>query len=155
MHMRYSLAFALLLMALLPRPGHAQSVPGQETILSKQDTAAMFAMDYAAWNANVDQAARMGLAKAVGNGSADRGLATAHDHGFMLVTPSYASAGTPNSIQVMVGYEEPASSSLSDDALRDIVEKAVLELAPEYLVTGEIERFDGGAGIFFLIVEAR
>ena len=155
MSLRYLLALAVLLLFVPALPGTAQNAPDVDTALSKNDATAMFAMDQASWNMNVVQAAAMGLAKAIGNAATGMGMATTHERGFLLVTPSYSSPEKPDSIQIMVGYQGEASTAMTDDNLHDVIEKAKIELAPEYDVTGDIDRFEDGAGVFFLVTRTK
>ncbi len=72
----------------------------------------------------------------------------------LLVTPNYDEDGRkPEFIQVVVGYRDPTAQHLSDAALKEAIETAREQMAPEYDMIGDSERLEGGVSVWFIITE--
>lgn len=147
--------FVILFAALLPFMAAAQEPAPAIEILSKDDAREMFAMTKQEWVVNVQRAVAAGVATSTGTPETNFGMAmTTMGTDLLLVTPSYGEDGRkPEFIQVVVGYRDPTAQHLSDAALKEAIETAREQLAPEYDVIGDSERLEGGASVWFIITE--
>lgn len=149
---RTFIALVVAFLVTMPDSSHSQDATNDsDMILSKKDAALMFALKRAEWNRNVEAAYKAGFAKAMGVEESGYGMVTPNPYGFMIVSPDYSSADFPDFIQVTVAYRPPHAQKITDAALEETIQKAKSELAPEYEVIGDINRLEGGVGIFFII----
>jgi hypothetical protein len=123
-------------------------------ILSKEDARAIFAMTRAEWVENVRQAVMAGAARATGKPeSGGVTMVTTTQAAELFVRPDYSDEGRPDFILLTVGFRSPTAERLSDAALDDAINLAARQMEPEYEVTGRAERLEGGAAVFFTIME--
>lgn len=153
------LILALLIWVALPlgKAADAQGVPDEDLILSKNDAAMLFSMSAAEWEQNVKMAVGTGVAQAMRVSKGGLGMVTAPPGcDLMVVAPDYGeNAGRPDFIQVIIGYREPLASIMTDQRLREMIDKAQDEMKPDYDVIGGIDQLPGGKSLYFIISEAR
>jgi hypothetical protein len=126
----------------------------QEMILSKYDAAMLFKTSRQDWNLNVEKAVKSGIAKATGGKHSGYVMHTFFPNWILSVGPNYSIPQRPNFIQVTVGYREPIASQMTSNELEKTITKSQKELSPDYVVTGTVERLNGGVAIFFSITDS-
>jgi len=146
------ISFALILSGA----AFAENAPqDKDMILSKQDARQMFEMTRNAWTANVRGIAQLGAAQVIGKEEEGLVMVTQTPLAILWVRPFYENPDRPMFIQVTVGYRQPIAALMSDDKLKTVIDKAKIELSPEFNVQGAVEHIKGGTAIFFTVTEVK
>lgn len=117
-------------------------------ILSKEDSAQMFAMSEAQWIVNVEtlKASQIGDYRVAPTGEYTLYMRADPSSGLLVVSPSYRSSNKsqPWKLSVTVIADTPAASllygAMSEDTVEDILQTAMRELTPEFSVMGYMVR---------------
>lgn len=117
-------------------------------ILSKEDSAAMFAMSEAQWIANVEEikASQTGDYRVAPTGEYTLYMRPDPSSGLLVVSPSYrpSSKSRPWKLSVTILADTPDASllygAMSDDTVEGVLQEAMRELAPEFSVMGYMVR---------------
>jgi hypothetical protein len=134
--------------------GAAQGKVGLE-LLSKADAIRLFGLTKQQWLREIRAAVAAGQAKDMSADQQMPGMATQTADGDILtVRVDYSKTDSkPLFIQVVVGYRPPRAKMFTDSAVKDLIAEAQRQLEPEFEVTADAERIQGGLAFFFHISE--
>ena len=124
-----------------------------EGIYSKADAAQMFEMSVSDWNANVMAVQTQGIGQALGNPTDGVGMAIETPNGYLIVRPNYRTPAKPEFLSVTVGFPPAQAQYLTEETLREVVNLSIKQLEPEFVMTAEIEKVEGGIAIMAIIRE--
>ena len=146
-----SLSFALfaLLAFIFPFANSAYA----EGIYSKSDAAQMFKMSVSDWNANVMAVQTQGIGQALGNSTDGYGMAIQTPDGYLIVRPNYRTPAKPEFLSVTIGFPPAQAQYLTQEMLQEVVNQSIKKLEPEFVMTAEVERVEGGIAIMAIIRE--
>ena len=149
---------ALLLGLLLAVALHGSSAQAQKQdgdVLSKEDARLLFAMSRQQWEENVNTAVRAGFATPHSSAPTMIGMQVTAPRGHVITELDYSRGPTkPRSIHLVLAY--PAGSGATpytDASARELLAHTRKQMAPEFDVTGNVERIEGGFAFFFTIRE--
>lgn len=117
-------------------------------ILSKKDSAQMFAMSEAQWILNVEtlKASQIGDYRVAPTGEYTLYMRPDPSSGLLVVSPSYRTSNKsrPWKLSVTIIADTPAASlhygAMSEDTIEDALQTAMRELTPEFSVMGYMVR---------------
>lgn len=113
-----------------------------ETILPKEDAAAMFDMTFIQWRQNVLAAERAGVVRSDSLRPLELTMIADVPHGRVITTPSYKSEDTfPWKISVAVIFTPSASEMFlaqAESDFMDLIQRVHQEMRPEYTVVTEL-----------------
>ena len=124
-----------------------------EGIYSKADAAQMFEMSVSDWNANVMAVQTQGIGQALGNPTDGFGMAIETPDGYLIVRPNYRTSAKPEFLSVTIGFPPARAQYLTEETLREVVNLSIKQLEPEFVMTAEIEKVEGGIAIMAIIRE--
>jgi hypothetical protein len=150
---RFVSVLAGLLTAVYPASGAAQPRAGEVEILSKADATRLFRLTKPQWISEIRTAVASGAHRL--EHAVMPGMTTTTPEGDLLTVRLDYSKGEdkPFFIQVSVGYRAKRAALFTDQMLRDVVAGAERQMAPEFEIHGDFQRFEGGVGVFFHISE--
>ena len=146
---KLGLTIGLVVAFFFSNPAWAED-PG--AILSKADSAQMFAMSEAQWIANVEtiKASQIGDYRVAPTGQYSLYMRADPWSGLLIVSPSYRSynKSRPWKLSVTVIADTPAASllygAMSEDTVENLLQTAMRELTPEFSVMGYMVRNESG-----------
>ncbi len=124
-----------------------------EGIYSKADAAQMFKMSVSDWNANVMAVQTQGIGQALGNSTDGYGMAIQTPDGYLIVRPNYRTPAKPEFLSVTIGFPPAQAQYLTEEMLQDVVNLSIKQLEPEFVMTAEVEKVEGGIAIMAIIRE--
>ena len=124
-----------------------------EGIYSKDDAAQMFTMSISDWNANVMAVQTQGIGQALGNSTDGYGMAIQTPDGYLIVRPNYRTPTKPEFLSVTIGIPPAQTQFLTEDMLQEVVNLSIKQLEPEFVMTAEVEKVEGGIAIMAIIRE--
>ena len=124
-----------------------------EGIYSKADATQMFEMSVSDWNANVMAVQTQGIGQALGNPTDGFGMAIETPDGYLIVRPNYRTSAKPEFLSVTIGFPPARAQYLTEETLREVVNLSIKQLEPEFVMTAEIEKVEGGIAIMAIIRE--
>jgi hypothetical protein len=124
-----------------------------EGIYSKADAAQMFEMSVSDWNANVMAVQTQGIGQALGNPTDGFGMAIQTPDGYLIVRPNYRTPAKPEFLSVTIGFPPAQAQYLTEEMLQEVVGLSIKQLEPEFVMTAEIEKVEGGIAIMAIIRE--
>ena len=124
-----------------------------EGIYSKADAAQMFEMSVSDWNANVMAVQTQGIGQALGNPTDGFGMAIETPDGYLIVRPNYRTPAKPEFLSVTIGFPPAQAQYLTEEMLQEVVNLSIKQLEPEFVMTAEIEKVEGGIAIMAIIRE--
>lgn len=124
-----------------------------EGIYSKADAAQMFKMSVSDWNANVMAVQTQGIGQALGNPTDGYGMAIQTPDGYLIVRPNYRTSAKPEFLSVTIGFPPAQAQYLTEEALEEVVNRSIKQLEPEFVMTAEVEKVEGGIAILAIIRE--
>ena len=124
-----------------------------EGIYSKTDAALMFEMSVSDWNANVMAVQTQGIGQALGNPTDGFGMAIQTPDGYLIVRPNYRTPAKPEFLSVTIGFPPAQVQYLTEEMLQEVVNLSIKQLEPEFVMTAEIEKVEGGIAIMAIIRE--
>lgn len=144
-----------LFVALCERSGLRQAKPTERhdlEIVSKDDAVRLFATPRREWEKNIDAVVTAGKGTRLSPSSSGLvGMAVKTDSGYLMTRLSYAKGDSkPDVIQLVIGYQ-PGQARFTDAQAQQIIAAVQRQLAPEFEVTGDFERPEGGSAFFFFI----
>ena len=124
-----------------------------EGIYGKADAAQMFKMSVSDWNANVMAVQTRGIGQALGNSADGYGLAIQTADGYLIVRPNYRTPVKPEFLSVTIGFPPAQAQYLTEEMLQEVVNLSIKQLEPEFVMTAEVEKVEGGTAIMAIIRE--
>ena len=124
-----------------------------EGIYSKADAAQMFEMSVSEWNANVMAVQTQGIGQALGNPTDGFGMAIETPDGYLIVRPNYRTPAKPEFLSVTIGFPPAQAQYLTEEMLQEVVNLSIKQLEPEFVMTAEVEKVEGGIAIMAIIRE--
>ena len=124
-----------------------------EGIYSKADAAQMFKMSVSDWNANVMAVQTQGIGQALGNSTDGYGMAIQTPDGYLIVRPNYRTPAKPEFLSVTIGFPPAQAQYLTEEMLQEVVNLSIKQLEPEFVMTAEVEKVEGGIAIMAIIRE--
>ena len=124
-----------------------------EGIYSKADAAQMFEMSVSDWNANVMAVQTQDIGQALGNPTDGFGMAVETPDGYLIVRPNYRTPAKPEFLSVTIGFPPVQAQYLTEEMLQEVVNLSIKQLEPEFVMTAEIEKVEGGIAIMAIIRE--
>ena len=124
-----------------------------EGIYSKADAAQMFKMSVSDWNANVMAVQTQGIGQALGNSTDGYGMAIQTPDGYLIVRPNYRTPANPEFLSVTIGFPPAQAQYLTEEMLQEVVNLSIKQLEPEFVMTAEVEKVEGGIAIMAIIRE--
>jgi hypothetical protein len=124
-----------------------------EGIYSKADAAQMFEMSVSDWNANVMAVQTQGIGQALGNPADGFGMAIQTPDGYLIVRPNYRTPAKPEFLSVTIGFPPAQAQYLTEEMLQEVVNLSIKQLEPEFVMTAEVEKVEGGIAIMAIIRE--
>ena len=124
-----------------------------EGIYSKADAAQMFEMSVSEWNANVMAVQTQGNGQALGNPTDGFGMAIETPDGYLIVRPNYRTPAKPEFLSVTIGFPPAQAQYLTEEMLQEVVNLSIKQLEPEFVMTAEVEKVEGGIAIMAIIRE--
>ena len=124
-----------------------------EGIYSKADAAQMFKMSVGDWNANVMAVQTQGIGQALGNSTDGYGMAIQTPDGYLIVRPNYRTPAKPEFLSVTIGFPPAQAQYLTQEMLQGVVDLSIKQLEPEFVMTAEVEKVEGGIAIMAIIRE--
>lgn len=124
-----------------------------EGIYSKADAAQMFKMSVSDWNANVMAVQTQGIGQALGNSTDGYGMAIQTPDGYLIVRPNYRTPAKPEFLSVTIGFPPAQAQYLTQEMLQGVVDLSIKQLEPEFVMTAEVEKVEGGIAIMAIIRE--
>lgn len=115
-----------------------------EEVYSKADAIQMFSMSLDDWNANVISVHASGAGVGMGQPETGYGLAMQTAVGQVMVTPHYTRSDKPDFLQVAIAYPPAIARMLTLEALEESGKMHVEQMLPEFTLTHEVEKFEGG-----------
>lgn len=142
---KWGRAIGLIVVFCFPHPVWADNA---NAILSKEDSAQMFAMSEVQWIANVVaiKTNRLGDYSIVPTGEYTLYMRPDSSSGLLAVTPSYSSSNKsyPWKLSVSIIADTPAASllygAMAEDEVEDLLSTAMNEMTPEFSVMGYMVR---------------
>ncbi len=122
-----------------------------EGIYSKADAAQMFEMSVSDWNANVMAVQTQAIGQALGNPTDGFGMAIQTPDGYLIVRPNYRVPAKPEFLSVTIGFPPAQAQYLTEEMLQEVVDLSIRQLEPEFVMTAEIEKVEGGIAIMAII----
>ena len=124
-----------------------------EGIYSKADAAQMFKMSVSDWNANVMAVQTQGIGQALGNSTDGYGMAIQTPDGYLIVRPNYRTPAKPEFLSVTIGFAPAQAQYLTEEMLQEVLNLSIKQLEPEFVMTAEVEKVEGGIAIMAIIRE--
>ena len=124
-----------------------------EGIYSKADAAQMFKMSISDWNTNVMAVQTQGIGQALGNSTDGYGMAIQTPDGYLIVRPNYKTPAKPEFLSVTIGFPPAQAQYLTEEMLQEVVNLSIKQLDPEFVMTAEVEKVEGGIAIMAIIRE--
>ena len=124
-----------------------------EGIYSKADAAQMFKMSISDWNTNVMAVQTQGIGQALGNSTDGYGMAIQTPDGYLIVRPNYRTPAKPEFLSVTIGFPPAQAQYLTQEMLQEVVDLSIKQLEPEFVMTAEVEKVEGGIAIMAIIRE--
>ena len=124
-----------------------------EGIYSKADAAQMFKMSISDWNTNVMAVQTQGIGQALGNSTDGYGMAIQTPDGYLIVRPNYRTPAKPEFLSVTIGFPPAQAQYLTEEMLQEVVNLSIKQLEPEFVMTAEVEKVEGGIAIMAIIRE--
>ena len=124
-----------------------------EGIYSKADAAQMFKMSVSDWNASVMAVQTQGIGQALGDSTDGYGMAIQTPDGYLIVRPNYRTPAKPEFLSVTIGFPPAQAQYLTEEMLQDVVNLSIKQLEPEFVMTAEVEKVEGGIAIMAIIRE--
>ena len=124
-----------------------------EGIYSKADAAQMFKMSISDWNTNVMAVQTQGIGQALGNSTDGYGMAIQTPDGYLIVRPNYKTPAKPEFLSVTIGFPPAQAQYLTEEMLQEVVNLSINQLHPEFVMTAEVEKVEGGIAIMAIIRE--
>ena len=124
-----------------------------EGIYGKADAAQMFKMSVSDWNANVMAVQTRGIGQALGNSTDGYGMAIQTPDGYLIVRPNYRTPAKPEFLSVTIGFPPAQAQYLTEEMLQEVVNLSIKQLEPEFVMTAEVEKVEGGIAIMAIIRE--
>lgn len=116
----------------------------QIELFSKEDARVSFSMSKTEWNNNVISIEEAGVGIAKGKLTDGLMLVTVVPTGYIAINPYYETEAKPTFLSVTIGYKEPYSSLMSVEELNEALKVARQQLLPEYDLSSEVEKIEGG-----------
>jgi hypothetical protein len=132
--------------------------PSDIEILSKADAIQLFGMSRRQWEQNVLGAIITGSATATPSSNTGMmGMTIRAPHGLVSTRLDYARGDArPAAVHVVVTHTPSQyPGPLTDELARELIATAQRQLAPEFDLTGEMERIQGAVVFFYTITERR
>lgn len=124
-----------------------------EGIYSKTDAAQMFEMSVSDWNARVMAVQTQGIGQVLGNPTDGFGMAVEIPDGYLIVRPNYRTPAKPEFLSVTIGFPPAQAQYLTEEMLQEVVSLSIKQLEPEFVMTAEVEKVEGGIAIMAIIRE--
>ena len=124
-----------------------------EGIYSKADAAQMFKMSVSDWNASVMAVQTQGIGQALGDSTDGYGMAIQTPDGYLIVRPNYRTPAKPEFLSVTIGFPPAQAQYLTEEMLQEVVNLSIKQLEPEFVMTAEVEKVEGGIAIMAIIRE--
>ena len=132
---------------------HAEVVDRKLGLFSKSGASQMFQMSMSDWNENVMNAERQGLGKMLGDPNEGLGFAFQEPTAYMIVRPNYVMLTRPKFISLTVGFPPNEAFNMTEEMLQEIIDRTAQELSPDFVITTEVEKVEGGTAIMAIIRE--
>ena len=113
----------------------------------------MFTMSVSDWNANVMAVQTQGIGQALGNSTDGYGMAIQTPDGYLIVRPNCRTPAKPEFLSVTIGFPPAQAQYLTEEMLQDVVNLSIKQLEPEFVMTAEVEKVEGGIAIMAIIRE--
>ena len=122
-------------------------------IYSKADAAQMFEMSVSDWNTHVMAVQTQGIGQALGNPTDGFGMAIQTPDGYLIIRPNYRTPAKPEFLSVTIGFPPAQAQYLTGETLQDVVNLSIKQLEPEFVMTAEVQKVEGGIAIMAIIRE--
>ena len=122
-------------------------------VYSKADAVQMFKMSVSDWNANVMAVQTQGIGQALGNSTDGYGMAIQTPDGYLIVRPNYRTPAKPEFLSVTIGFPPAQAQYLTEEMLQEVVDLSIKQLEPEFVMTAEVEKVEGGIAIMAIVRE--
>jgi hypothetical protein len=150
------IATVVLALAVAGAGDHVRAQPSDIEILSKADAIQLFGMSRRQWEKNVEGAVRAGAVTATPPSTTGMvGMTIRTADGLVSTRLDYSRGDArPTSIHVVVTHLPHQHRGVFTDALaQELIATARAQLAPEFELTGDMERVQGSVVFLYIITE--